>query len=233
MDRQDLTIFDNFYTGLLSDVLQFDLDYYEYWLGIFPTAGYTGIPIHGFAFGCEGRYVYRSEDVDDNIRMEMWEAMPINCIQVIGSRTDSMNASGYPFPQKKVAKFGDISARLSKNAGAKGTIVDGLIRDADLIDTLHYPVFAHGTCPYDAYGNWQIQNFGVDVSVNNITITNGFYLFADRDGVIGFEPELIPEVIEHSKKRLYNENIIREKLKPSLGAPPMTATQLAEEFERW
>jgi len=231
MDEHSLIMFDYLYTGLLSDILQFDIGYDNYWLNIFPTAGYSGIPIYGYAFGCEGKYIYRKEVIDDNIRMEMWEAMPVGCIQVIGSSTDMMEASNLGEPL--VAKFGDISARLSRNAGAKGTIIDGHTRDADFIDDLCYPVFAQGTCPYDAYGKWQIQNFGVDVSVNNTIIQNGFFLFADRDGVVGFTSELIPEVIEYAKSRLHNEDVIRKALSPALGEQPITATELAEEFERW
>ena len=87
-----------------------------------------------------------------------------------------------------VAHFGDISGLIAKKFGAIGVIIDGNTRDVDLLKKNNFPVFCKDIFPVDAYGRWQIVDYGKPIKMKgkngNVKVNQGDIIFADSDAVI-------------------------------------------------
>ena len=81
------------------------------------------------------------------------------------------------------AIVGGSYARWALKAGAIAIVTDGLLRDADELDSLGLPIFAAGFSPNGPYkcGPGEI---GLPVSIEGVSIESGDVVLGDRDGVV-------------------------------------------------
>lgn len=81
------------------------------------------------------------------------------------------------------ALLGDMLAEAAVNNGWSGLVINGCIRDVQVINTLELGVKALGTHPMktDKRGEGQ-QN--IDIAFGGVNIKNGDYIYADENGVI-------------------------------------------------
>ena len=98
--------------------------------------------------------------------------------------------------------FGEIMTHASKQVGMAGLVIDGCVRDGQLLEDLHasgqgIPVFSAGLCmrgttkDFDAYGAVNIP----------IWVFPGDLVVGDRDGVVVVPQARIAEVTEKSIAR--------------------------------
>ena len=78
------------------------------------------------------------------------------------------------------AAFGDGMAAVHKGLGAKGTVVDGSIRDVAGIREVGLPMWSTGVVP--GHGVFNVTRIGVSVTVAGLRIMPGELLVADGDG---------------------------------------------------
>lgn len=90
-----------------------------------------------------------------------------------------INAGGY----SGRAILGDNLAQRFDLFGATGAIVDGYVRDRDIIETLRFPVFARGLTPAGPFKNGP-GRIGVPVAIGGVVVSPGDIIVADADGVI-------------------------------------------------
>lgn len=90
-----------------------------------------------------------------------------------------INAGGY----SGRAILGDNLAQRFDLFGATGAIVDGFVRDRDIIESLRFPVFARGLTPAGPYKNGP-GRIGSPVAVGGVVVSPGDIIVADSDGVI-------------------------------------------------
>ena len=80
-----------------------------------------------------------------------------------------------------------------------------------LLKKNNFPVFCKDVFPVDAYGKWQIVEFGKSILMSgkngDVQINPGDIIFADDDAVIA------KEVLALSLKRLKKENLVRKEIK--------------------
>ena len=226
MDYKELDIgLKNLYSGVIYDALYFDLNYKKSFTldSKIQPINYNNLPCFGYAFTCKGGPVISVEDINDDIRLNMFDSFKANCIQII--------ASG---GKRNIAQFGDISARLAKKFGAKGAVIDAPTRDKKFIGELNFPVFCRGTNPKDAYGNWQIWEYESEIIIagidEDVVVQSNDIIFCDADGVLVIPKNLIHETIESANKRALNEQKIRNIVNKSINLNPIN---LNRDLGRW
>ena len=80
------------------------------------------------------------------------------------------------------AGFGELLATSAVKIGVRAVIVDGVVRDAEALQTLGLPVYARGlnpnSCNKDGPGE-----VGAVIACGGVAVRPGDVIIADRDGV--------------------------------------------------
>ena len=90
---------------------------------------------------------------------------------------------------KNVALLGDNLAELAIRNNWSGIIVNGRIRDAEIISQMEIPVFALGTCPKKSFKKNQGKK-NIELSIDGLTIKPGDWVYADINGILISDSEL-------------------------------------------
>lgn len=111
------------------------------------------------------------------------------------------------------AAWGELFSTASVGRGARGALIDGLVRDIAKIDELdRFPIFARGARPTDALGRVAIRERDVPVCVFGLTVFSGDLVVCDNDGVTVVPKECIPEVVPRALEKARIESEARELL---------------------
>lgn len=108
--------------------------------------------------------------------------------------------------------WGELLSTASKMRGARGAIVDGLIRDTKKILELGFPVFATGTKPVDSQGRGLVIDYDVPVTCGGVLVYPGDVIYGDRDGVVVIPSDLALETVERALDKVTRENHTRREL---------------------
>jgi 4-hydroxy-4-methyl-2-oxoglutarate aldolase len=106
------------------------------------------------------------------------------------------------------AGWGELLATSAMQAGIRGVIVDGMVRDIDALEAMRFPVWARGLsvsgCNKDGGGE-----VGAVIACGGVAVRPGDVIVADRDGaaVVPLEDavevaELAMEIVRKERKRL-------------------------------
>jgi 4-hydroxy-4-methyl-2-oxoglutarate aldolase len=93
---------------------------------------------------------------------------------VLVAATDGFTATGV---------IGDLLMGIAKNRGAAAVVTDGMVRDADDIETLNFPCFATGLTPNSVVRNGP-GTVGLPVQCGGVTVASGDIVLGGRDGVV-------------------------------------------------
>ncbi|MBS1800610.1 MAG: RraA family protein [Acidobacteria bacterium] len=110
------------------------------------------------------------------------------------------------------APWGELLSTAARARGARGAVIDGLVRDVRKIRTLGFPVFARGIKPVDSKGRGMIIDYNVPIICAGVRIQPGDLIFADYDGVVAIPSAILPEVIEAATDKVMKENGSRARL---------------------
>jgi 4-hydroxy-4-methyl-2-oxoglutarate aldolase len=113
---------------------------------------------------------------------------------------------------KRNAPWGELLSTAARARGARGAVVDGLVRDVKKIEELGFPVFASGIKPVDSRGRGIVIDCNVRVDCGGVLVSPGDLVFADYDGVIVIPAEVLPDAIRLATERVSRENHTREEL---------------------
>lgn len=208
MDLQDLKRrFDALYAGVIYDAIYHDVGYRKPFVvdrAIKPLLVSTP-QIFGPAFTCRGTIVDDEKNVNETIRLGMFQEFTDGCIQVIDAGHDD-----------SVAHFGDISGRIAREFGCRGAVVDGYTRDARLLIDDQFPIFCRGSQPIDAYGRWQIVEYQTEILLTangaDVVVLPNDFVFGDADGVLIIPASMVERVCVLAEKRFATERLVRERL---------------------
>ncbi|MGU7784804.1 4-carboxy-4-hydroxy-2-oxoadipate aldolase/oxaloacetate decarboxylase [Burkholderia sp. PU8-34] len=109
--------------------------------------------------------------------------------------------------------WGEVMATAAKVRGLAGLVIDGGVRDADLLERIGFPVFSRGLSirgtgkDYGAIG-W----INEPVKIGGVTVCAGDLIVADRDGVVAIPRERAAEVVEIAAKREADEAAICKRI---------------------
>ncbi|WP_072803268.1 RraA family protein [Rhodococcoides yunnanense] len=105
---------------------------------------------------------------------------------------DVVVVNGFGHLQRAV--IGDNLTQRFAAHGAVGAVVDGCIRDRDIITELRFPMFSRGVTPAGPYKNGP-GVIGSSIAVGGIVCNPGDIVAGDSDGVIIVPPARAEEVL--------------------------------------
>ena len=88
-----------------------------------------------------------------------------------------------------VALLGDIIAKAGVKNNWSGVVINGYVRDIDILSTLDIGVQALGTMPIRSEKK-NLGQIGVDISFGGLTFSSGDYVYADNNGLLLSKKEL-------------------------------------------
>jgi 4-hydroxy-4-methyl-2-oxoglutarate aldolase len=109
--------------------------------------------------------------------------------------------------------WGEIMTTAAKTRALAGLVIDGCVRDADLLEQIGFPVFARGLSirgtgkDYGAMG-W----LNAPVRVGDVTVSPGDLIVGDRDGMVAVPRERAPEVVAKAIQREADEAAICKRI---------------------
>jgi len=110
------------------------------------------------------------------------------------------------------APWGELLSTAARARGARGAVVDGLVRDVKIIQRLGFPVFAAGIKPVDSRGRGLVVDYNVPVQCGGITVHPGDLIFGDFDGVVVVPGHLLHDTIKLAEEKVSKENHSRKAL---------------------
>jgi regulator of RNase E activity RraA len=204
------------YTGAVSDVLD-DLGHRNQVLPSAIVALRPGMKLAGPVFAVEGRS-NPGVDYDASLRaiLTMLGDVPAGHIAVYAANDDV------------AAHLGELSVAALKARGCAGVLLDGGVRDVDLILDQELPVHCRYTTPQDGPGRWEVTEWGGAVRIGGVDVHTGDYLFADADGAVVIPADVTSTVLERAEQVAVTENRVRDAVLDGLS--PLAAY---EQFGRF
>ena len=90
----------------------------------------------------------------------------------------------------KCALLGDNLAKKAAANGWSGFIINGCIRDSEIISTIDIGIKALSTMPLKSEKK-NVGEFGKDLKFANVSFKEGHYAYSDQDGIIIRQDEII------------------------------------------
>jgi len=110
--------------------------------------------------------------------------------------------------------WGEIMSTGALAAKLGGLVIDGCVRDGDLLPGLGFPVFARGLCIRGTGKDFAAQGWlNAPVMIGDIVVTPGDLIAGDIDGVVAIPRARVADVIEASRAREAKEAEIMKQLR--------------------
>lgn len=113
---------------------------------------------------------------------------------------------------KRNAPWGELLSTAAKTRGARGAVIDGLVRDVKKIEAREFPVLAAGIKPVDSMGRGIVTAYNVAVECGEVLVSPGDFVFADFDGVVVIPHAAVQEVVRLATDKVNRENSSRAEL---------------------
>jgi regulator of RNase E activity RraA len=123
-------------------------------------------------------------------------------VAVVGTMASSRNAP-----------WGELLSTAALARGARGAVVDGLIRDVRKIEEIVFPVFAAGVKPVDSRFRGMVLDYNVPTECGGVVVLPGDLVVADYDGVIIVPAGAVEETVRMATDKVTRENHTRDELK--------------------
>lgn len=118
---------------------------------------------------------------------------------------------------ERAALWGELLSTAARYRGARGTIVDGVARDINLIREINYPVFAKGINPISSKGRLIAIDYGCPIKMGGVLVNPGDLVVADIDGIVVVPGEKAEAVIEEALDVVTRETKTRDELRKGVG----------------
>lgn len=98
--------------------------------------------------------------------------------------------------------WGEIMATAAKERSLGGLVIDGCVRDGDLLEDLGFPVFARGLCIRGTGKDFGARGWiNHPVLFGELTVSAGDLVVGDRDGVVVVPGPRAHEVVAAAEQR--------------------------------
>ena len=113
---------------------------------------------------------------------------------------------------KRNAPWGELLSTAAKARGARGAVIDGIVRDVRKIEELGFPVLAAGIKPVDSMGRGIVTGYNVPVECGEVLVNPGDFVFADVDGIVVVPNDSVQEVVHLALNKASREDSSRAEL---------------------
>lgn len=184
-------------TAMVNDVLrEMNILYQTLPVNILPLR--EEMKVAGIAFTLKGS---KNLDITDEMeqRAQMLEAIEPDSICVWDTCGDDESA-----------QWGEIMTMASIKRGCRGAIVDGGVRDTDMVLAQNFPVWCKYRTSNGMMGRFRMIGWQMPIQVGQVQIFPGDILLGDIDGVIVVPRKLAYEVLIRAEEIRDNEVEIKE-----------------------
>lgn len=188
------------FTGVLCDVLD-ELGYRNQAMseGIRPLD--PGFVFAGRAKTILAVDIYHIPDEPYGLEIAAMDSILPEEIVVVG--TGNSRRSGF---------WGELLSTAAKTRGARGAVMDGLVRDVRPIVDMGFPVFAAGIKPVDSKGRGLVIAYDCPIQCGGVAVNPGDVVMADYDGVVVIPKDVVAEVIKVALEKVEKEGKTRDEL---------------------
>ena len=108
--------------------------------------------------------------------------------------------------------WGEIMSTAAQLRGLAGLVIDGGVRDRDLLEQIGFPVFARTLCIRGTAKDKTARGaLGAPITLGAVTIQTGDIIIGDADGVVAIRPDQIVPTLERAAEREAKEaEVIRQ-----------------------
>jgi regulator of RNase E activity RraA len=189
-----------FYTAVLADALdelgQHDRAMREYLRPLAPEMKFAG---YARTILCQDTFYTPSDPYA--LEIEAVDSLLPGEIAVVSTGESRRNAP-----------WGELLSTAARARGARGAVIDGLVRDVRAIQRLGFPVFTAGIKPVDSKGRGIVVDYNIPVQCGGIIVTPGDLIVGDFDGIVAIPADLINETINLAREKISKENHSRQDL---------------------
>ena len=190
----------NLYTAVVSDSLD-QLGVRNQAMREYLRPVHTRCTFAGWARTISCADIYHIPDEPYRVEIEAVDSLLPGEVAVIGTSQSTRNAP-----------WGELLSTAAKARGARGAVVDGLVRDVGKIEEIGFPVFAAGIKPVDSMGRGIVTAYNLPVECGEVLVQPGDFVFGDRDGIIVVPREMVKQTIELAADKVRRENSTRAEL---------------------
>jgi 4-hydroxy-4-methyl-2-oxoglutarate aldolase len=188
------------YTAVVSDALD-QLGIRNQAMREYIRPIHSGSTFAGWARTVACSDVYHVPDDPYAIELEAVDSLLPGEVAVIGTQKSQRNAP-----------WGELLSTAAKARGARGAVIDGLVRDVRKIEAIGFPVFAAGLKPVDSMGRGIVTSYNLPVECGEVLVHPGDLVFADFDGIVVIPGDHVQQVIAIAKDKVERENGSRAEL---------------------
>jgi 4-hydroxy-4-methyl-2-oxoglutarate aldolase len=190
----------NLYTAVVSDSLdQLGIRHQalrEYLRPVHPQCKFAG---WARTMACSD--IYHIPEDPYSIEIEAVDSLLPGEAAVVGTQSSLRNAP-----------WGELLSTAAKARGARGAVVDGLVRDTRKIADLGFPVFASGIKPVDSMGRGIVTAYNIPVESGGVIVHPGDFVFGDEDGIVVIPSARVRETIDLAADKVRREDGSRAEL---------------------
>lgn len=192
------------YTGAVSDVLdELGLRHQALPHNIRPLS--DSMKVAGSAFTVQGRSAVAPE--------ECTAEHYVKALGIIDELEPFSVLVNQPGRDTDCAHWGELSSNAVRARGCQGVVVDGGVRDTAYICRIDFPVFARYRTMVDAIGRWVPDITQKPITIGDVVIHPGDFIFGDRDGVLVIPQHLVRDALERAEKVKRLESRVRSDLR--------------------
>lgn len=109
--------------------------------------------------------------------------------------------------------WGEIMSTAARHRGLGGLVIDGCVRDADLLEDIGFPVFAAGLCIRGTGKDHQARGWiNFPLRLDELTVHAGDLIVGDRDGLVAVPRESAPAVVAAAEQREATEAGVLQRI---------------------
>jgi 4-hydroxy-4-methyl-2-oxoglutarate aldolase len=118
-----------------------------------------------------------------------------------------------PGRDKVCAAWGEFMALVARNRGCRGVVVDGPIRDTEMILQADFQIFGTGFWPVSSVGRWRPVRCGRPIAMHGVEIRPGDLILGDIDGVVVVPQSVVEPVLLAAEECYRAERSMKEELR--------------------
>ena len=133
-------------------------------------------------------------------------------IEAIDALEDGEVVVATTHDSQSAAFWGELFSTAAVARGARGLVLDGLMRDRRKVDEIGFPVFATGARPVDSMGRLTVYAHSVPVRCGGVTVRPGDLVFAEPDGIVVVPAGMEEEIVNAALEKVDKEDLVRDEL---------------------
>jgi regulator of RNase E activity RraA len=110
------------------------------------------------------------------------------------------------------AHWGEIMTTAVMERGCVGAVIDGGLRDTGFVLDLGFPVFCRFRSAASSIGRWDILEWNCEITIGDVNIEPGDWIFGDADGVVAVPAGIVDSVIVEAERKAGHEAEMRREL---------------------